>query len=203
YILAMAAKRKTAPGGGKLWQGRFQGNMADSMERLSVSLPFDRRLFREDIEGSMAHAQGLRAAGVLSGAELEKMLRGLRSVRADLEKGKNLFRAGDEDIHMAVERILSERVGDLGKKMHTGRSRNDQVATDLRLWTSRNVHGLIQLIGAAQSSLVAFAEKELAAGTVVPGYTHMQRGQPVLLAHWAMAYHEMLGRDGARFGDAL
>src|SRR3954470_1827459 len=106
-----AAKGKSKEKPGKLWQGRFAGSMASSMEKLSISLSFDRLLFREDIEGSMAHAHGLKAAGVLSSAELGKMLKGLRGVLADLEKGEDLFEPGDEDIHMAVERILSERIG--------------------------------------------------------------------------------------------
>src|SRR6185369_7839280 len=117
---------------------------------LSISLSFDRKLFREDIAGSMAHARGLRAAGVLSEAELAKMLRGLKGVLRDLEAGKDLFESGDEDIHMAVERILSERIGALGKKLHTGRSRNDQVATDLKLYVRGRAASLETLVGELQ-----------------------------------------------------
>ena len=134
---AKVVKGAKGKGADKMWQGRFQGGMASSMERLSLSLHFDRKLFREDIEGSMAHAHGLKAAGVLTGPELKKMLAGLERIKADLEAGKDLFASSDEDIHMAVERVLSERIGALGKKLHTGRSRNDQVATDLKLYVRR------------------------------------------------------------------
>src|SRR5688572_22206077 len=115
--MAVKGKAKTGKAGDKLWQGRFQGGMASSMERLSVSLGFDRKLYREDIEGSMAHAKGLRAAKVLTAGELSRMIMGLKTILADLDKGADLFKPGDEDIHMAVERILSERIGNLGKKL--------------------------------------------------------------------------------------
>jgi argininosuccinate lyase len=180
----------------KLWQGRFAGGMASSMEKLSVSLSFDRKLFREDIEGSMAHAIGLKAAGVLTAAELKKMTLGLKRVMADLEAGKDLFKDGDEDIHMAVERILSERIGDLGKKLHTGRSRNDQVATDLKLYVRRRAETLEALIAGLQKAIYrkALEYRE----DLMPGYTHVQQAQPVYIGHYLLSFFWALERDKAR-----
>ncbi len=194
---------KSSKGKGKnatLWQGRFQGSMATSMEKLSVSLDFDRKLFREDIEGSLAHALGLKAAGVLSAAELRKMQDGLKRVMADLEAGKDLFEPGDEDIHMAVERILTQRIGPLGKKLHTGRSRNDQVATDLKLYVRRRAQALEALVTELQKAIYRKAiayQKDL-----MPGYTHVQQAQPVYIAHYLLSFFFALERDKARLRHA-
>jgi len=186
--------------GGQLWQGRFQGSMASSMERLSISLSFDRKLFREDIEGSIAHAHGLKAAGVLTAPELARMIAGLQQVKADLEAGQDLFHPSDEDIHMAVERILSERIGDLGKKLHTGRSRNDQVATDLKLYVRRRTETLEGSITALQTAIFHKAIEYRTA--LMPGYTHVQQAQPVYIGHYLLSFFWALERDKSRFRHA-
>lgn len=198
----MAAKGAKGKGKGsdKLWQGRFREGMASSMERLSLSLHFDRKLFREDIEGSMAHAHGLKAAGVLNAAELGKMLAGLAGIKADLEAGKELFLPSDEDIHMGVERVLSERIGALGKKLHTGRSRNDQVATDFKLYVRRRAADLENAAISLQRALVAKAAEYRA--ELMPGYTHVQQAQPIYIAHYLLSFFFALERDKSRLRHA-
>ncbi|MBL8990110.1 MAG: argininosuccinate lyase [Phycisphaerae bacterium] len=187
-----------------LWGGRFAGRASDLFKRFNDSLPFDRALWREDLAGSAAWAGALRRARVLTAAEHGKIVRALAAIGRELERTPALLeRSGEEDIHSYVERALIARVGDLGKKLHTGRSRNDQVATDVRLWAARAVRGLRAGIARAAGALAALAERELKAGTVLPGYTHLQRGQPVLMAHWCLAYVEMLRRDDERLADAL
>ncbi|MDB5106833.1 MAG: argininosuccinate lyase [Fibrobacteres bacterium] len=186
--------------GANLWAGRFQGSMASSMERLSISLSFDRKLFREDIEGSMAHAHGLKAAGVLTAAELATMLAGLKQVLSDLEAGRDLFKPSDEDIHMAVERILTERIGDLGKKLHTGRSRNDQVATDLKLYVRRQAETLEALVTGLQAAVYRKALEYKSA--LMPGYTHVQQAQPIYIGHYLLSFFWALERDKSRLRHA-
>jgi argininosuccinate lyase len=193
-------KGNTDPAQGKLWQGRFQGSMASSMERLSISLSFDRKLYREDIEGSMAHAHGLKAAGVLTGPELRRMLEGLKGILADLDAGQEPFLPSDEDIHMAVERILSERIGALGKKLHTGRSRNDQVATDLKLYVRRRAESLEASVTALQKAIYRKAVEYRTA--LMPGYTHVQQAQPVYIGHYLLSFFWALERDKARLRNA-
>src|SRR5690606_15827331 len=193
-------KVKAKSGSDKLWQGRFQGSMATSMERLSISLSFDRKLFREDIEGSMAHAHGLKAAGVLSSRELAAMLAGLRGILEDLEAGKDLFRPDDEDIHMAVERILTDRIGAPGKKLHTGRSRNDQVATDLKLYVRRRAANLEKAVAALQAAILRKANDYRSA--LMPGYTHVQQAQPIYIGHYLLSFFWALERDKARLRNA-
>ncbi len=181
----------------KMWQGRFSDGMASSMEKLSISLHFDRKLFHEDIEGSLAHARGLLAAKVLKASEWKAMDRELRRIRDDIEaKGDLLFKPEDEDIHMAVERILTERLGDLGKKLHTGRSRNDQVATAFRLYCRNKAEGLRTRIASLQKAVYAKAleyQKDL-----MPGYTHVQQAQPVYIAHYLLSFFWALERDKTR-----
>jgi argininosuccinate lyase len=195
----MAVGKKKA-GKAKMWDGRFQEGMASSMERLSISLSFDRKLFREDIAGSMAHAKGLKAAGVLTGPELEKMLRGLRGVLRDLEQGKDLFAPGDEDIHMAVERVLTDRIGALGRKLHTGRSRNDQVATDFKLYVRSRAAALAALVAGLQKAVYRKAVEYQ--GELMPGYTHVQQAQPVYISHYLLSFFWALERDKARLRNA-
>jgi argininosuccinate lyase/amino-acid N-acetyltransferase len=171
-------------------------------QELNDSLPFDRALVIEDIEGSVGWARALRRAGVLKAGELTRLLRALARVRREVEREPGVVLASKaEDVHAFVEQRLIALVGSLGKKLHTGRSRNDQVATDLRLWTRKQIGELQGLISEARRGLLAFAEQH--ADVVLPGYTHLQRAQPVLLAHWALAYAAMLGRDAERLGDAL
>jgi argininosuccinate lyase len=188
-----------------LWGGRFEGDTSTLFKALNDSLPFDRVLVLEDIFGSMGWARALGRARVLKPAEVNRILKALRTLRdRELDpRTSTIASAGDEDVHSFVERELIALVGDLGKKLHTGRSRNDQVATDVRLWTARHIIELRTLLVSAMDSLAQLAEQELKAGTVLPGYTHLQRGQPVLFAHWALAYVQMFRRDFDRLGDAL
>ncbi len=194
-----AAAGKKGSGTG-MWGGRFSGGMAPSMENLSVSLSVDCKLYREDIEGSMAHTLGLFSAKVLTAQERDRMLAGLRSVLADLESGADLFSPADEDIHMAVERILTERIGDLGKKLHTGRSRNDQVATDFRLYVLHRAEDLIEQIEGLQHMLLERAHEYRK--DLMPGYTHLQQAQPIYIAHYLLSFFFALERDKSRLRHA-
>jgi argininosuccinate lyase/amino-acid N-acetyltransferase len=183
-----------------LWGGRFEGASDPVFRAINDSLPVDCRLVAEDIEGSIAWAGALRDAGVLSPQEAGLTVAALEEI-ADLARTdpEAIRGAADEDVHAWVEARLIERVGELGKKLHTGRSRNDQVATDLRLWTRRAVEQRQAEIRGAQEALLRLAGREPEA--MLPGYTHLQRAQPVLLAHWCLAYFEMLQRDRERLGD--
>ncbi|MSR69246.1 MAG: argininosuccinate lyase [Phycisphaerales bacterium] len=183
------------------WAGRFTAAADPLFREFNDSLPFDRTLFREDIAGSIAWARALGRADVLTIEETKLLTHALTEVLQFGEANPaTLTNASDEDVHSWVERELVARIGALGKKLHTGRSRNDQVATDLRLWTLKQIARRQQEIDGAIRSLVALADRECA--TVFPGYTHLQRAQPILFAHWCMAYVQMLNRDRQRFGDA-
>jgi len=183
------------------WAGRFTQEADPLFRQFNDSLPFDRTLLREDIEGSIAWARALERASVLSSEEVKSLTAALHEVLDHgLAHPSELERAADEDIHSWVERELVARVGALGKKLHTGRSRNDQVATDLRLWTLRHLSLRQEEIAVCIRSLLALAERER--DTAFPGYTHLQRAQPILFAHWCLAYVEMLLRDRDRFDDA-
>ncbi|MFO0832735.1 MAG: argininosuccinate lyase [Phycisphaerales bacterium] len=190
-----------------LWGGRFEGGPDPLFQELNDSLPFDYRLALEDIDGSTGWARAIHRAGVLTADELTRLTGALQALRQEVEKNPQAPLDGrgahDEDIHSWVERRLIESVGPLGKKLHTGRSRNDQVATDLRMWTRRAILARTQELAAARRTLLDFADAQLKEGVVVPGYTHLQRGQPILLAHWAMAYDAMLSRDAQRLADCL
>lgn len=166
------------------------------MQRLSFSLHVDGKLYREDIAGSLAHAQGLFHAGVLNASELKRMQKGLRDIHAALQSRGDLFKSTDEDIHMAVERILTENIGHLGKKLHTGRSRNDQVATDFRLYVrgkSLRLEGLVLIL---QETLLEKAEACRSA--LMPGYTHVQQAQPIYISHYLLSFFFALQRDISR-----
>ncbi|MCA9284368.1 MAG: argininosuccinate lyase [Phycisphaerales bacterium] len=185
-----------------LWGGRFEGESLPLFKRFNDSLPFDCRLLEADVEGSVAWAAALADAGVLSPADAARLQQALREVAGvGLRDLSFVAGSGDEDIHSWVETRLIELVGDLGKRLHTGRSRNDQVATDLRIFARTEANQRIAEIKAAIAALAAFARREL--GVVAPGMTHLQHGQPVLLSHWALAYAEMLRRDAGRFADAI
>lgn len=186
--------------GGKVWAGRFRERPHHLMEAFTASLPFDRRLYAYDIEGSIAHCKTLERAGVLSRRERATLLKGLVQVRAELDTGRFPFAPADEDIHMAVERRLTELIGSVGGKLHTGRSRNDQVALDTRLYLRDIVGSLVEGLDRMQRALLDQARTHL--DIVMPGYTHLQRAQPVLLAHHLLAYVEMLERDKGRLRDA-
>ncbi len=185
----------------KAWGGRFTEATDALVERFTTSLPIDRRLFEYDIQGSMAHCHTLAKANVLTQTECQKLIRGLTRVRTELREDRFPFSESDEDIHMAVERRLTELIGPLGGKLHTGRSRNDQITLDLRLYLRDQLQVLNGQLQAVQSAFVQQASQHI--NTIIPGYTHLQRAQPVSLAHHFLAYVEMLERDKARAADAL
>jgi argininosuccinate lyase len=182
-----------------LWHGRFEGGPAEELLAYTVSLPFDQRLAPDDIAGSRAHVRGLVRAGVLTEAERDSVLAALDQVEAELAAGELEVSPSDEDIHTAVERRVTELAGDAGAKLHTGRSRNDQVATDLRLYTKRALLDVAQRLLALQAVLLERAEA--AGDAYLPGYTHLQRAQPVGLAHHLLAHGWALARDVDRLLD--
>lgn len=175
--------------------------MSKSVEGFTSSIAVDARLYREDIEGSIAWANALKKAKVIKSAEAAKIIKGLRSILAGIEKGQIRLKEELEDIHMNIETLLISKIGDAGKKLHTGRSRNDQVVTDVRLFLKKEVSGTIKCITELQKVLIRIAEENIA--VVMPGYTHMQQAQPILLSHHLMAYFEMFARDKERLTDAL
>jgi argininosuccinate lyase len=183
-----------------LWSGRFEGGPSEELLAYTVSLPFDRRLAAVDLAGSRAHVRGLLRSGILSDEEAEEVLEALTGVEEELAGGTFEFAPGDEDIHTAVERRVTELAGAAGAKLHTGRSRNDQVATDLRLWCK----GELARVGASIVGLqeVLLERAEAAGGAYLPGYTHLQRAQPVLLSHHLLAHGWALARDLDRLLDA-
>ncbi len=185
---------------GKMWSGRFRGETHPLVERFTGSLGVDHRLAECDIQGSVAHCRALGRARILSRREMAAILQGLEKVRGEFERGRFVVRREDEDIHMAVERRLTELVGPVGGKLHTGRSRNDQVALDMRLYVRAELQRLGEQVQGLQRVLLERAQAHL--DVVMPGYTHLQRAQPVLFAHHLLAYVEMLGRDRSRLEDA-
>lgn len=186
---------------GKLWGGRFRERTHRLVEEFTSSLSFDRRLYAYDIHGSIAHCKTLEKAGVLSRKETAAILRGLETVRGEFEASRFPFAPQDEDIHVAIERRLTELIGPVGGKLHTGRSRNDQVALDIRLYLQDQLASLLGGMKRLQQALLIQARTHL--DVVMPGYTHLQRAQPVLFAHHFLAYVEMLERDKGRVKDAL
>jgi argininosuccinate lyase len=184
----------------RTWGGRFSGSMADAMLRLSSSVDVDKVLAEDDIRGSLAHARALARAGLLSTDELSRIVGGLEAVLAEVRSGAMNWSAALEDVHMNIESRLIELVGPVGGKLHTGRSRNDQVATDLRLWARARAIDVGAAVDALCAVLLDRAEEHLA--TLLPGYTHLQRAQPVRLAHHLLAWFEMLRRDRGRLDDA-
>ncbi|QLB14242.1 argininosuccinate lyase [Mannheimia granulomatis] len=184
-----------------LWGGRFTQQADAKFKYFNDSLRFDYRLAIQDIEGSIGWAKAITTVGILTEDELEKLIAALNEVRAEVESNLAIILKDDaEDIHSWVESKLIEKVGDLGKKLHTGRSRNDQVAVDIKMWCKVQAVALQERIRALQERLVLVAEENQA--SVMPGYTHLQRAQPVTFAHWCMAYYEMLERDFSRLSDA-
>jgi argininosuccinate lyase len=176
-----------------LWKGRFDGDMAEEVAAFTVSIGFDQALAEDDLAGSRAHVRGLAHSGILAEEEADVLLGALDRVAEEIRKGAFTFRDGDEDIHTAVERRVTELAGDVGAKLHTGRSRNDQVATDLRLWCRRALTALAADVMALQDVLLQLARE--AGDAYLPGYTHLQRAQPVLLAHHLLAHGWALARD--------
>jgi len=196
----MTTDKKTAAPA-KMWGGRFAEKTAASVEAFTASIHYDARLFRHDIAGSRAHAKMLAHQGLITAAERDQILTGLAEIEAEIEAGTFLFRAELEDIHMNIEKTLVEKIGPAGAKLHTARSRNDQVALDIRLYLREESGRLIELLTDLQKALVRQARENL--GAIMPGYTHLQRAQPVLVAHHLLAYYEMFGRDKERLTDGL
>ena len=185
-----------APGG---WSGRFGEPVSERVKRYTASVDFDRRLAAVDIAGSLAHARMLAAVGVLGADDLAAIERGLATIRGEIERGEFAWSRDLEDVHFNVERRLTALVGDAGKRLHTARSRNDQVATDLRLWLRESIDGLLDLVTALRVALLDLAERH--AATIMPGFTHLQVAQPVTFGHHLLAYEAMLGRDAERLAD--
>ena len=185
----------------KMWAGRTAGSVDKLADELNSSLPVDCRMYRQDIEGSIAHAAMLGKTGIISDSEAEQLIAGLKGILADLESGALAFDWSCEDIHMFVEQVLTERLGDVGKKLHTARSRNDQVALDMRMYLRDEAGEILLLIKKLAEVLADLAEKNKK--TVMPGYTHLQRAQPILFAHHILAYVMMLLRDKSRLADCV
>ena len=185
----------------KLWSGRFDKQMAPEVEQFSASIGFDRKLFEYDIRGSLAHVEMLAHTGLISRADLQRICSGLRRVREELRKGTFRPGPGDEDIHMAVESRLKRLIGAVADKLHTGRSRNDQIALDLRLFLRDEIGAIVSCIRRLQKVLVNVAWRNK--GVVMPGLPHLQHSQPLLVAHHLLAYVEMLDRDAGRLSDCL
>lgn len=183
----------------KLWGGRFDEPTDAFVEAFTASVGFDQRLYREDIAGSIAHARMLAKVGVLSEAERDQIVRGLNEILLDIERGDFAWIVAFEDVHMNIEARLIDRIGEVGKKLHTGRSRNDQVATDVRLHLRGAIDRILQELSRLRRGLVDLAEREVE--TVMPGFTHLQVAQPISFGHHLMAWYEMLTRDAARLAE--
>ena len=183
----------------KLWAGRTSGEVNAAADDFNSSIRFDSRMYRQDITGSMAHASMLGHQGIITMEEAEALIAGLRGILADLDSGALTFDPQAEDIHMFVEQVLTERLGDVGKKLHTARSRNDQVALDLRMYLRSELDGMRETVKALAAALTKQAEGNLE--VIMPGYTHLQRAQPILFSHHMMAYAMMLLRDLDRLAD--
>lgn len=182
-----------------MWKGRFAKATADLVQQYGESISYDWRLYRHDVAGSIAHARAQVKAGLLTEEEFSSIEKGLREVEEEIASGHFDFSIELEDIHMNIESALTEKIGAAGAKLHTARSRNDQVATDTRLYCREEIDALTVLISGLQSALITQAEQH--AASVIPGYTHLQRGQPVTVGHHLLAYVEMLGRDKSRLTD--
>jgi argininosuccinate lyase len=183
----------------KGWSGRFGEPLSERMRRFNASIDFDRRLATADIAASLAHARMLAATGVLSGADLAAIERGLAQIEGEVKRGEFEWTREFEDVHFNIEKRLTGLIGDAGKRLHTARSRNDQVATDLRLWLRDAIDALSASLRALRAALIDLAEKH--ADTIMPGYTHLQAAQPVTFGHHLLAYEAMLARDAERLAD--
>jgi argininosuccinate lyase len=183
----------------KMWGGRFDAKPSDLMQEINQSITFDKKLYKQDIQGSTAHAKMLAQVGVLTKAELEKIISGLKKVEKEIAEDEFNFKIELEDIHMNIESRLREIIGDVAGKLHTARSRNDQVATDFRLFVRDEIDEVLKLISDLQKNLVKKAEENF--GVILPGFTHLQVAQPVLFSHHLLAYFEMFKRDSSRLHD--
>ncbi|MGN1276399.1 MAG: argininosuccinate lyase, partial [Floccifex sp.] len=180
----------------KMWAGRFSKEADSKLDSFNTSLPFDCRMYKEDIQGSLAHSEMLAKQGIISNEDKEAIHKGLNEILQDIETGNICFSDGYEDIHMFIEETLTNRIGDAGKRLHTARSRNDQVATDMRLYVKKEIKEIEDLLLQFLKTLTKNAKQHL--DTILPGYTHLQRAQPITLAQWMMAYANMLKRDYIR-----
>lgn len=185
----------------KAWSGRFKEKPEDWVDEFNASIHFDKTLIKQDIEGSIAHAKMLAQQNIIAPKESDDIIAGLERILTDFEDGKVEFDVSLEDIHLNIEHELIKRIGDTGGKLHTGRSRNDQVATDMHLYTKEQVSMIIELITSFQTTIVNVAEQHV--DTIMPGYTHLQRAQPISFAHHLLTYYWMLERDKGRFHDSL
>ena len=192
-------KQKAGASQARGWSGRFGEPMSERMQRFNASIGFDRRLASSDIAASLAHARMLAHVKVLSAADLAAIEQGLGVIRSEVERGDFVWRREDEDVHFAIEKRLTALVGEAGKRLHTARSRNDQVATDLRLWLRDAIDGLVTGIRELRGAFLDLAEKHV--DTIMAGYTHLQVAQPVTFGHHLLAYETMLARDGERLVD--
>lgn len=183
----------------KLWGGRFQKSTDKKVDDFNSSIRFDKRMYKQDIQGSLAHAEMLGRQGIIPKEDADKIIDGLKAILADIEAGRVEFEIDAEDIHMNIEKLLTERIGDAGKRLHTGRSRNDQVALDIRMYLRDETAVIDEMLAHALDVLVSLAEEHTE--TIMPGYTHLQKAQPITLAHHLMAYFEMFKRDRDRLSD--
>jgi len=185
----------------KPWGGRFEKETSKEVDEFHSSIHFDHRLYKQDILGSIAHATMLGKQGIILPEEAKAICDGLKQILKDIEEGRVTFSVASEDIHMNIESLLIDRIGDVGKKLHTARSRNDQVALDIRMYTKEAIDEIIKLLLALEEQLLNLANRHKE--TIIPGYTHLQKAQPVTLGHHLMAYFEMFRRDVERLKDAL
>ena len=185
----------------KLWGGRFQKNTDQQVDDFNSSIRFDQRMYRQDIRGSIAHARMLGKQGIIPKEDSEKIIAGLQGILEDIEAGKVEFLIDAEDIHMNIEKLLTDRIGEAGKRLHTGRSRNDQVALDLRMYLRDEAKEISEMLLHTQKTLINLAKQHTQ--TIMPGYTHLQKAQPITLAHHLMAYFEMFYRDSDRLSDCV
>ena len=184
----------------KAWSGRFNEPVAELVKRYTASVTFDKRLAEFDIQGSLAHSQMLGAQGIISQEDVASIAKGLQEILQEIQKGEFNWNLDDEDVHLNIEKRLTAKIGDAGKRLHTGRSRNDQVATDIRLWMRATIDAVVLKIFEMQKVLLDLAEENV--DTIMPGFTHLQVAQPVTFGHHLLAYFEMLQRDASRFMDA-
>ncbi|MEX2948085.1 argininosuccinate lyase [Staphylococcus warneri] len=185
----------------KAWGGRFEAQPEEWVDEFNASIDFDQNLIDQDVQGSIAHATMLANQNIINQDEAHKIIEGLKAIQKDVHQNKIEFKASLEDIHLNIEHELIQRVGEAGGKLHTGRSRNDQVATDMHLYTKEEVTGIIELIKSLQQTILTIANQHV--DTIMPGYTHLQRAQPISFAHHIMTYFWMLERDKSRFQDSM
>src|ERR1700741_2345746 len=185
---------------GEAWSARFSEPMSELVKRYTSSVLFDKRMALVDIEGSLAHANMLAAQGIISADDLAAIERGMAQIKGEIERGEFVWQLDLEDVHLNIEARLTALVGDAGKRLHTGRSRNDQVATDIRLWLRGEIDRIGGLLTELRTAVINIAETN--AATIMPGFTHLQVAQPVTFGHHLLAYVEMFSRDRSRISDA-